>query len=197
MKKKNVALIAGLLASTAAAAPPLPQGVFLLSPQQGAELIRPCSRQSYVGDTFWVPSSYQVIAAEARLKSYLKTHPTQDPYFSPLPLSKYHRQYIGFTRLGQSYIYASFYPADDMPGSVNPDDVPVDVCDGGERYWGVLFSVASLQVLSVDISGALRSPAQSTALPSPPITVIRSRAPQSMRPPAPLTNLNPKPPTGP
>lgn len=138
-------------------------------------LIRQCSRKSYFADAFWILDPELVPILEARLRTYITSHPSHDPYFSPLPLSKYHRQYIGFTAHDLRYIYGNFYPANDFPGFPNPDDLPVNVCDGGERYWGILFSAVSLNVLSVDVSGALRAPPTSTAIPPPPLTIIRPR----------------------
>ena len=56
-----------------------------------------------------------------------------------LPLSRFHRQYIGFVKDGKRYIYASFYIP--WPDTKNEASLPVIVCDGGKSFWGIVYSI--------------------------------------------------------
>ncbi|MGH8128404.1 MAG: hypothetical protein ACRETC_08560 [Gammaproteobacteria bacterium] len=134
----------------------LPKGAYLMVPSQGYELTHQCSSQSYQADDYWIPSSIRVVILEARLHTYLKKHPMETAIRVPLlPLSKWHRQYIGFTRFGRKYLYGIFYP----PSKTDKDydDTPVNVCDWGQS-WGVLFDDVTATVKSVDLTGCLCGP---------------------------------------
>ena len=51
----------------------------------------------------------------------------------------YHRQYVGFTRDGERYIYGNFYPGD-KEFSARESKSVVMVCDGGQSLTGSSFA---------------------------------------------------------
>jgi hypothetical protein len=75
------------------------------------------------------------------LEPYLQS---TSPGRSVLPLSNYHRQYVGFTKDGERYIYGNFYPSSLSHSSRDERDneaiYPQIICDGGSRFWGIVYS---------------------------------------------------------
>jgi len=129
------------------------RGVFVLAPTRTAtELLAPCSRlgpQSV--DGYWTPSTQEVTEPESLLESFLRTDPTGK---SVLPLDQYHRQYIGFMRGGKRFIYGNFYPAPtQITSRYDESTQPVLVCDGGRRFWGIVFSVESKTFVDLAFNG--------------------------------------------
>lgn len=132
----------------------LPDGAILALPSQGYDLTHQCSGGKYQADKYWIPDSIRVIILEARLTTYLQHHPMKTAIgVSLLPLSKWHRQYIGFTRFGRKYIFGVFYPPPD-PHSSYDDGVPFNECDAG-RSWDVVFDDVRATIKAVDLAGCL------------------------------------------
>jgi hypothetical protein len=125
--------------------------VFVLAPSKGAALPQQCSRNTPQGvGGFWMPSSGDVAELEARLEPFLKASSSGR---SALPLDQYHRQYIGFTKLGKHYIYGSFYSVPATFVSNYEATEPVLVCDGGSHFWGIVFSVDSKAFMDLAFNG--------------------------------------------
>lgn len=153
---KILVAISLLLSSTAfAGTNELKGGIFFMMPSQGYAVTHPCSGVRYQADEYWIPNSEQIVILESRLQAFLTQHSMKTAVNVPLlPLSKWHRQYIGFTRFGRKYIYGMFYPSPG-PGSDYNDETPVSrICDWGQS-WGVLFSDVSASIVSVDPTGCL------------------------------------------
>jgi len=97
----------------------------------------------------WTPTKEQVEATEQWLDQYLKEPPPERAHWDKADrkrlwekLSNYKRQYFGFTRQGEEYIYCNLY-CDKTPLSCNP----VDVDDGGECYIRILFNASGKKVV--------------------------------------------------
>lgn len=52
----------------------------------------------------------------------------------------YHRQYVGFTQKGERFIYGNFYPGGEEFRKSEAHE-PVQVCDGGHVFWGIVYRV--------------------------------------------------------
>jgi hypothetical protein len=140
-----VASLAGLIGVASAE----DRRAFILSPTMGAELLKQCSRSTPEDvDGFWAPTTAQIDELEALLVSYLRSTPSGR---SLRPLEQYHRQYVGFIKLGKRYIYGSFYafPFDSKREATEP----IVVCDGGSSFWGVVFSVESKAFTDLSLNG--------------------------------------------
>jgi hypothetical protein len=125
--------------------------VFLLAPTKGAELLHQCSRNTPQGvDGFWTPSSHDVAELEALLEPFLRTGASGR---SVLPIDQYHRQYIGFTKRGKHYIYGNFYAVPHAIVSSYEATEPVLICDGGPRFWGIVFSIDSKSFMDLAFNG--------------------------------------------
>jgi hypothetical protein len=63
----------------------------------------------------------------------------------PLEKTKYHRQYIGFVRNGERFIYGNFYPDSALGHDAKFDETtqPLMVCDGGPAFWGIVYRVST------------------------------------------------------
>lgn len=124
-------------------------GVFILPPDQGAALLKQCSRPTPDGATaFWTPSRGDIAELERRLVPFLKSTKSGS---AVLPLSRFHRQYIGFVKDGKRYIYGSFYIP--WPDTENEASRPVIVCDGGKSFWGIVYSVKAQSFSALRFNG--------------------------------------------
>lgn len=127
----------------------LPQRATILTGSTAHSLFEQCSRASPQAVSFWTPTASDVRAAEQSLPAFLRTAKPSVPY---RPLSKRrldldYRQYAGFVaKNGHNCLYVNaFVPVtkDAMeeyassPGKrFNWRRDPVDVCDGGDSFWG-------------------------------------------------------------
>jgi len=121
---------------------------FVLSPTNGAALLQQCSRSTPQDvDGFWKPSVAEISDMENRLVLFLKrTSPS-------ILLSDFRRQYVGFSRAGKRYIYGNFYRAS-LPLRLKDETIePVIVCDGGQSFWGVVFSIDTKEFQEMAFNG--------------------------------------------
>jgi hypothetical protein len=64
---------------------------------------------------------------------------------------QYSRQYVGFIRDGKQYIYGNFFKGE--PETAHAASVPVVACDGGDNFWGVVYSLDSNTFESIRFNG--------------------------------------------
>ena len=109
---------------------------YILPADKGAELLNQCSRASPQGvKSFFVPEGPEVADLEKKLVPYLiKVRPN-------ITLQDYSRQYIGFIIDGKRYIYGNFFKGGTW--ARHPASEPVDICDGGNSFWGIVYSLES------------------------------------------------------
>ena len=140
-------LVGGLSASVAQE-----RRVFVLTPTKGAQLLDQCSRRTPQGvEGFWTPAPRDVTELEALLDKFLRTDSAGR---SVLPLDQYHRQYIGFTKSGKRFIYGNFYRAPSAISSTYDEGTqPVIVCDGGPRFWGIVYSAEARSFMDLAFNG--------------------------------------------
>jgi hypothetical protein len=120
-------------------------GRFLLHGSKANEIFRQCSREAPSAKSeLWVPSENDINELETSLAKYLDDR-LQAGKVNPPKESKYHRQYVGFIRNGERYVYGNFYPAAlYSPSSkvrVDESKQPMGVCDGGPVFWGIVYRV--------------------------------------------------------
>jgi hypothetical protein len=120
-------------------------GRFLLHGSKAKDVFRQCSREAPSANSeLWVPSENDIDELETSLARYLDER-LKAGKENPPKGTKYHRQYVGFIRNGERYIYGNFYPADlYSPSSkvrVDESKQPVGVCDGGPVFWGIVYRV--------------------------------------------------------
>ena len=127
----------GLLASAQSYNLP-PSGRFVLPSSAARDVFHQCSRQAPSSKTeIWEPSAKQIDELESSLSSYLTGLEKVRKEIPPRKVS-YHRQYVGFTRDGERYIYGNFYPGD-KEFSARESKSVVMVCDGGPVFWGIVY----------------------------------------------------------
>ena len=150
-----------LAVSTAApvvAAPPGVGGpmrtrsVYIFPAQQGAQLLKQCSRDVPQGvSDYWTPTDQQVASLQAALQTYVQQHSADRGNVLAYPLDSYHGQYTGIVSGSKRLIYANFYVH--QADWTHEDTQPVDVCDGGRSFFGVVFDPASNKVVDVAFNG--------------------------------------------
>jgi hypothetical protein len=123
---------------------------FVLPAANANGLFWQCSRRApeRAGD-YWEPSDAELDAMEERLVVYLESRAAKD--FPPIGIP-YHRQYIGFVRDGQRFIYGNFYPGGDEVRE-SERKTPLVICDGGPSLWGVAYDVAGGTFSDLDFNG--------------------------------------------
>ena len=162
MQKSGIAclvlMLAGLVATPAMSAPPGVGGpmktrsVYIFPAQRGAGLLKQCSRQVPQNvSEYWTPSDQQVADLKSALEDYLQQHSADRGYALSYPLDSYHGQYAGIVSDGKRLVYANFYIH--QADWLHEDTEPVDVCDGGRSFFGVVFDPAAGKVLTIAFNG--------------------------------------------
>ncbi len=117
-----------------------PSGRFLLSPPAARLIFDQCSRSAPSPKSdLWEPSTKDLDDLEASLEKYLHLRENSGKAVPPKNI-KCHRQYVGFIRNGERYVYGNFYPGSEE-FAVNEAIHAVQVCDGGNNFWGIVYSV--------------------------------------------------------
>jgi hypothetical protein len=126
---------------------------FRLPTTSGPGLLHQCSRNTPKDVSgFWVPSAADIAKLEALLVPFLRSSLETRLILPADPLTRFHRQYIGFIRDGKRYIYGNFYPHRSESDPREATD-PVNFCDGGDQFWGVVFSLDTQQFEDLSYNG--------------------------------------------
>ncbi|MEL7683899.1 hypothetical protein AAG594_06125 [Citromicrobium bathyomarinum] len=166
--KRGATLAAFALALAACVGTPrASERVALIDPAMGAALTRPCSRPGpEKPEQFFVPSPSQITATETATMRLLRERtgdyaaslgnagdePT--PFDWPADPALYHRQYVGYYQDGRAMIYGNYFPA----GFDADLTQPTSLCDGGFRFFGVEYDLASRSVRRIAFDGSLGGP---------------------------------------
>ena len=129
----------------------------VLSPTQVVHLDRLCSRDGPgpVSEG-WQPRSEHVAQAEARLPSFVRANRKPKE-----PLGDHYRQYLGVVIAKRRLIYVNVFPRRLIErrelAAIAPNDWRtrfVDMCDGGDGFWGALYDPETLQFFAPRFNGA-------------------------------------------
>ncbi|HEY3645325.1 MAG TPA: hypothetical protein VGM16_08305, partial [Gammaproteobacteria bacterium] len=63
----------------------------------------------------------------------------------------YHGQYIGIVSSVKRLVYGNFYIP--QAGWLHEDTQPVDVCDGGRSFFGVVFDPTTSKIVDIAFNG--------------------------------------------
>lgn len=130
-------------------------GLFVLGPSAGKGLLSQCSRGTPRGvSNFWKPSTQDIAELEGALPGYLEAREKAGDQIPPKGLS-YHRQYVGFSRGSNRFIYGNFYPASAANGfwKHKESTQPFGVCDGGPAFWGIVFHLETKKFEEISFNG--------------------------------------------
>jgi len=119
----------------------LPKGTSTISLWRAADTFRQCSRDTPKTDgNYWLPTASDIAELELNLPTMLKLRDLHGQKVPP-KFQQFQRQYIGFTRNGQRFIYANFSSiySDEPWKEWSIIERPVIVCDGGAGFWGVVY----------------------------------------------------------
>lgn len=123
--------------------------VFILPPSIGPKLLAQCSRPTPQSvSSFWSPTLQDVAELETLLAPFMRSTPSGA---AALPLERFHRQYVGFIRDGKRYIYGNFYAGGF--GLQDEQRQPMVICDGGNYFWGIVFTVESKSFEDLHFNG--------------------------------------------
>jgi hypothetical protein len=128
----------------------------VLPPAQVVHLESLCSRDGPGHVTSgWDPAFSQVRQAEARLPGFVAKNRRPER-----PLSEYYRQYLGVVIDGKKLIYVNLFPRSlverrEFPAASRDDwrSEFVNVCDGGDDFWGALFDLEKQLFFSPRFNG--------------------------------------------
>ncbi|MGE5626333.1 MAG: hypothetical protein ACM3ZT_12385 [Bacillota bacterium] len=128
------------------------RSVYIFPAQDGAQLLKQCSREvpQNVSD-YWTPTDQQVASLQSALDDYLRRHSADRGNVLSYPLDTYHGQYAGIVSGGKRLIYGNFYIH--QADWLHEDTQPVNVCDGGRSFFGVVFDPDANQILDVAFNG--------------------------------------------
>jgi hypothetical protein len=124
---------------------------YILPASLGPAVLNQCSRSSPQNvEEFFTPDPGDVADMEVRLAPYIKNRS------SHIHFETYGRQYVGFTKKGRRYLYGNFFNLKLFDSSFplkNPQSKPVVICDGGENFWGIVYSLDSQSFSELHFNG--------------------------------------------
>lgn len=122
----------------------LPETVGIVPASKGNHLVPRCSGGGLPKrpDYYWTPSISQIKAIERQLQKHLEQLNLSADLPIVLTLDGYGRQYIGLTYGGSDFFYGNFFPAERIDR--HDMSVPRRTCDGGPKFWGILFNVKEM-----------------------------------------------------
>ena len=90
-------------------------------------------------DGYWTPTVAQARQLDGDIP---KTLPVPHSKGGTIKTADYSRQYIGFTRKGQRFVYVNAFSTRSARELKDHwKTIPVDVCDGGSMFWGMEYDV--------------------------------------------------------
>jgi hypothetical protein len=118
--------------------PDLPKGATIMPTSRAADILHQCSRQTIQdAEIFWAPTKEDITTLENLLPKYLSNSGVAKPSKA---LAHYYRQYIGVTTHGRRLIYGNFFSKSFVEGhGYDWHSDPVNVCDGGDNFWGIVY----------------------------------------------------------
>ena len=129
-----------------------PTARFVLLPRgEKASVIRLCSRRGPKVDGSWKPAERDIATLESNLAriSRLQSRGTLKGIRILHPENCY-RQYIPVTIAGSKLIYVNAFCGIEDPGWRKQF---VDICDGGESVWGVLYNPTTGEFSDLEVNG--------------------------------------------
>jgi hypothetical protein len=104
----------------------------------------------------WLPTPEQILQAEALLPKFVRANGRPKG-----PLSYYYRQYLGVVIGDKRLIYVNVFPRwlierNELTG-VSPSNwrtAFINICDGGEGFWGALYDPNTSRFSSPRFNGA-------------------------------------------
>ena len=114
----------------------------VLTPTETIHLGRLCSREGpgKVNEG-WLPTAEQILQAETLLPKFVRSNGRPKG-----PLSYFYRQYLGVVIGDKRLIYVNVFPRwlierDELSGIApsNWRTAFINICDGGESFWGALY----------------------------------------------------------
>jgi hypothetical protein len=88
---------------------------------------------------FWEVPALEAINADKALLVHLSQNGLQGRL--SLPIEDYGRQYLGFIRNGERWIYVNAFPARKKSGMLDRARSEfIGGCDGGALFWGIEFN---------------------------------------------------------
>ncbi|HYO22989.1 MAG TPA: hypothetical protein VER36_11340 [Flavisolibacter sp.] len=127
-----------------------PKYEVILKAKYGEQLSSQCSRD-FPGnvDSFFSPTKVQVARLLQHFKSVVKLGLGESPNL----LKKYGYQYIGVVINDTPFIYVNAFITDSINLKSGWEEYPFMACDGGNRYWGVLFCLKTRRFSQLAING--------------------------------------------
>lgn len=132
----------------------------VLPPDQANAMLKQCSRGTPSGvDGAWQVPQAVIDKLEKDLPKLSKLMPQQccvkDARLETP--GAYYRQYVGVTIRGKKYVYINAFRGSPSNADARDKDAwkrkPVQVCDGGESFWGALYDPESGEFSQLAFNG--------------------------------------------
>jgi len=156
---------AALVQSQASTFPP---GTGVILKDSAAAVLRQCTRRTPRNvERFWQPTDSVVRVLEGPLLELLRdVLPRVRIVDRPQPTlraEQYYRQYVGIVRGGKRLVYVNgFPPPDSLSESIAGKGywrrLPIEVCDGGPYYFGVVYDVERRAFEPIDFNDGFSGP---------------------------------------
>lgn len=134
-----------------------PEYCSILKADKGKELLKQCTRCTPKEVTgFWDLAQPEVEKLESNFKKVLQLKSSacsvSYPNVSVSKLDEFLFQYIGVYIGGQKFIYVNAFISRDTKDVWKTE--PVNACDGGTGFWGVLFNLENFEFSKLEINDA-------------------------------------------
>jgi hypothetical protein len=125
-----------------------PDGVVVvLRPPAARDEMHFCSREPPRGVSgFWKVADEALPTIDRALLAHLRSTGMSKQLI--LPIAKYQRQYLGFLRGGERFIYVNAFPARLRDAVAKSGEEMPRICDGGTITWGIEYHVKERRFLS-------------------------------------------------
>jgi hypothetical protein len=138
----------------------IPEYKVILEKSLGNDLIEQCSRSTPEDiDEFYNITNEEIEILEQNFKKIKKVKSTnccwEGVYISNL--KRYGYQYIGVIIDKKKYIYINAFLIESKNDFEtyykNWETEPINICDGGNSYWGILFDLKRLKFIQLSVNG--------------------------------------------
>jgi hypothetical protein len=104
------------------------------------------------GDKSWTPSIKQIIEVEAALPKYIKSYHIVQTDSIYKNLSKYKRQYLGYWKKGELFIYINAFREEYLIQYSNWKKQFIFYIDGGNSFFQTIYSVRLKKFMRLSIN---------------------------------------------
>lgn len=130
----------------------------IISKENGLKLLNQCSRYIPTNvDTYFDLSENEILELHNNFKKIYKIKSNKCCVIGLKisNLENYRFQYVGVIIKGKKNIYINAFPTEDLIFEIDWRINPLIVCDGGDSFWGVLYSLENNKFSKLAFNGSI------------------------------------------